>query len=216
MELQVDPLARRPLKTRASAWAGFVASILVKSGISPNMISVLSIVFASAAGVVFYAISNGFLSHWYFLMAALFIQMRLLCNLMDGMVAIEGGKKSATGDLYNEVPDRIADVVILAGAGLCVWLQPWGMHLGWCAAALAVMTACVRMQGAALLGKHNFCGPMAKPHRMALTTGLCFLSAFLPEFFDWFLWGLALMLAGELITLVRRISWISKNLKGKS
>ena len=92
---------------------------------------------------------------------------------MDGMVAIEGGKKSATGDLFNEVPDRIADVMILAGAGFCVFAQPWGIHLGWLAAALAVMTACIRMQGAALTGKHDFSGPMAKQHRMAFITALC-------------------------------------------
>jgi uncharacterized protein (DUF1778 family) len=41
---------------------------------------------------------------------------------------------------------------ILAGAGFCALTQPWGIHLGWLAAELAVMTACIRMQGAALTG----------------------------------------------------------------
>jgi phosphatidylglycerophosphate synthase len=149
------------------------------------------------------------------LAAAGCVQLRLVCNLMDGMVAIEGGKKSATGDLFNEVPDRIADVVILAGAGFCAFSQPWGIHLGWLAAALAVMTACIRMQGAALTGKHDFRGPMAKPHRMALITSVCVIGAFLPDVTDWFLWALVVMVAGEIITLARRLCGIAAIMKGK-
>jgi hypothetical protein len=30
------------------------------------------------------------------------MQLRLLCNLLDGMVAIEGGMKGKAGDLFNE------------------------------------------------------------------------------------------------------------------
>jgi phosphatidylglycerophosphate synthase len=37
------------------------------------------------------------------------IQLRLLCNLLDCMVAIEGGKSAPTGALFNEMPDRFAD-----------------------------------------------------------------------------------------------------------
>ncbi len=51
--------------------------------------------------------------------AALGIQLRLVCNLIDGMVAIEGGMKSPVGGLYNEVPDRIADPLLLIAAGYC-------------------------------------------------------------------------------------------------
>lgn len=180
------------------------------------MISVLSVVFSVGAGAVLVGVGLGALSHWCLVGAALLIQTRLICNLMDGMVAIEGGKKSPTGDLFNEVPDRIADVAILAGFGLCAWLQPWGMHLGWLAAALAVMTAYIRMQGAVLTGKHDFRGPMAKPQRMALVTGICVAGAFLPEMFDWFFWASVLMVLGEIVTVCRRLSGISTILKAKA
>ena len=33
------------------------------------------------------------------------------------MVAVEGGKAEADGPFWNEFPDRIADILILAGAG---------------------------------------------------------------------------------------------------
>lgn len=158
-----EPDARRPLRSRASPWAQWLSRVLVGSGLSANTISVFSVVFALAAAVLFALVGTGFISRSYLFAAAALVQGRLLCNLMDGMVAIEGGRKSATGDLYNEVPDRIADVAILSCFGLCADLQPWGAHLGWMAAALAVMTAYVRMQGAVLTGKYDFRGQWRSP-----------------------------------------------------
>ena len=47
--------------------------------------------------------------------AAGFIQLRRLCNLFDGMVAVEGGFKTKSGELYNDLPDRFSGALILAG-----------------------------------------------------------------------------------------------------
>jgi phosphatidylglycerophosphate synthase len=69
------------------------------------------------------------------LVAALFCQLRLLCNLFDGMVAIEGGKQSADGPFWNEFPDRIADILILAGVGYgdrCAGARLGGRRLSRC------------------------------------------------------------------------------------
>lgn len=64
---------------------------------------------------------------------------RLLCNLFDGMVAIEGGKRSENGDLFNDIPDRFSDVLLLVPAGYIA--GGWGIELAWLAAILAIMTA---------------------------------------------------------------------------
>ena len=64
------------------------------------------------------------------------MQLRLLCNMLDGMVAVEGGKGSRTGEIYNEVPDRIADPLLLVPAGYAIGL-PYGVELGWMCGALA-------------------------------------------------------------------------------
>jgi phosphatidylglycerophosphate synthase len=85
------------------------------------------------------------------------------------MVAIEGGKKSAVGALYNEFPDRIADSLLLVPAGYAAGL-PW---LGWVAALLAALTAYIRVFGGSLGLPQDFSGIMAKQRRMAaLTLGL--------------------------------------------
>ena len=73
------------------------------------------------------------------------MQSRLLCNLFDGMVAIEGGKKSANGDLYNDMPDRFADALFIIPVGYVA--GGFGIELGWLAALLAVMTALFRWIG---------------------------------------------------------------------
>ncbi|WP_230623564.1 CDP-alcohol phosphatidyltransferase family protein [Stutzerimonas stutzeri] len=86
-----------------------LATLLINHGISPNQISVASIGFAAAAAASM-AASIGVLAS---LVAITFIQLRLVCNLLDGMVAIEGGKQSALGSLYNEFPDRIADSLLI-------------------------------------------------------------------------------------------------------
>jgi phosphatidylglycerophosphate synthase len=148
------------------------------------------------------------------LIAAVCIQMRLVCNLMDGMLAVEGGLKTPNGDLYNEFPDRISDVAILAALGHADG-SPAGIALGWLASCGALMTACIRMHGASLTGKHDFRGPMAKPQRMALATGICVLVASL-HFTSFSLsvvpWALGLMVFGIAITIVRRLSALSESL----
>jgi phosphatidylglycerophosphate synthase len=90
---------------------------------------------------------------------------------MDGMVAIEGGKKSTVGVLYNEVPDRIADSFFLVALGYAIEI-PW---LGWLAALVAAITAYIRVLGGTFGFVQDFRGPLAKQHRMAVMTAGCLL-----------------------------------------
>jgi len=53
---------------------------------------------------------------------------------------------------------------------------PFGVELGYSAAALAIFTAYVRMLGGASGLKQSFIGPMAKQHRMFTLTLACVLS----------------------------------------
>jgi phosphatidylglycerophosphate synthase len=149
---------RRPIATRSAGWARWVARQLDGLGITPNAISVASIVFAAISAVAAWS------GLW--LVAAAGIQLRLLCNLFDGMVAVEGGKAGPTGGVYNELPDRLADSLTLIGIGYAIgWPQ-----LGLWSSLGAAMTAYVRVLGASLGTPHFFFGPMAKQHRMALCT----------------------------------------------
>ena len=126
-------MERRPLQSRSSRWARWLAARLTATRITPNQISLLSVGWAVlGGGLLFWG--TGWLA---FIATAACVQLRLVCNLLDGMVAIEGGKSTATGALFNEIPDRVADPLFLVPLGYAAGYS-W---LGWLAALLAVLTA---------------------------------------------------------------------------
>src|SRR5262245_13598749 len=143
---------RRQMATRRASWAIRLARWLAAHGVRPNAVSVAGIVMAVGAGAAFAASADQppAWRGWLLVAAAVGIQLRLLCNLLDGMLAVEGGLKEKTGDIYNELPDRLADIAILVGAGYSARHLPYGETLGWAAALAAVFTAYIRQMGGAL------------------------------------------------------------------
>ncbi len=160
---------RRPIKARSTVWAQSLARFLARNNVSPNQISAASVVVAAigAAALLLLPKVVGLIA------CAVAIQLRLICNLLDGMVAIEGGKKSALGQLYNEFPDRLADSIFIVALGYAIDV-PW---LGWLGALAAALTAYVRVFGGAIGLAQDFRGPMAKQHRMAVLTIACIVGA---------------------------------------
>jgi phosphatidylglycerophosphate synthase len=190
---------RRPLKSRNTRWAGAAASWLAAKGTTPNAISQASVLFAGLAGLGFWLSggAEGAPRALWLALAALGCQLRLLCNLLDGMVAIEGGRKGPDGPFWNEAPDRASDILILAGAGLGAGVPA----LGWAAAALAVLTAYLREVGRAEGLAPDYGGPMAKPQRMAAVTAAALAAIVLPaapilEIALWIIAGGAALTAG--------------------
>ncbi|WP_186418879.1 CDP-alcohol phosphatidyltransferase family protein [Bosea sp. CS1GBMeth4] len=207
---------RRPLASRDTGWARAVARRLSASGITPNQISMASMAMAAVAGAAFWLAGTAAPGSRAALLlaAALFCQLRLLCNLFDGMVAIEGGKQAADGPFWNEFPDRIADILILAGVGYGIGAPA----LGWAAAAFAVLTAYTRELGRNCGLPADFSGPMAKQHRMATITAAALLSLPEPlwrgqnEVLAVALWLVAL---GTAVTALRRAATIVRGLRGR-
>jgi phosphatidylglycerophosphate synthase len=219
---------RRPIAVRH--WAIFrkLAVWLAGRGVSPNTISVAGMGCGIAAGIALASTSwssSSLEERVAWLAAALLIQLRLLANMLDGMVAIECRRASPVGELFNEVPDRISDVATLAGAGYAVGGD---VTLGYLAACVALFTAYVRAMGKAAGAPQEFCGPMAKQQRMFLVTLVAVYSGLTPEAWRpsfslhsgeserW--WGLmalalALIVIGGLATAVRRLRRITLNLR---
>ena len=214
-------ITRRPLKSRDTKWASAISGWLARAGVRPNAISVAGTVFAAMAGVCFYfagQTTHGW--HWSLLLvlAVCGMQFRLLCNLFDGMVAIEGGFKTKAGEIFNELPDRFSDAFIFIGAAYSLPEFLWTRELGWAAAVFAVITAYTRALGASMGAGQHFIGPMAKQQRMALMTAACLVGAFAP------LWpattkiiplALALIVVGCGVTIFRRCRKITQVMEGK-
>lgn len=164
-----QPTERRPIASRDTGWARAAATRLARSGVSANAISVAGMVAGvlSGAALLLTAHAASPLDRTAWFAGALFAQLRLIANLLDGMVAIECGQASPVGELYNEVPDRVSDSAILVGLGYAAGSSPM---LGWLAALAAMFTAYIRAQGKAAGAPNDFGGPMAKPQRMFVVT----------------------------------------------
>ncbi len=201
---------RRPIAARNTGWAMGTARVLARSGITPNQISVLSVAFAlaGAAALLVWPDWRGMLA------CALCILLRLLCNLFDGMVAVEAGRGATPiGAVYNDVPDRIADALFLIAPAYLIGL-PW---LGWLAALLAITTAYIRVLGGSLGLAQDFRGPMAKPHRMWLLGIALVVSAALPMHAGpIMLWTLAIIAGGAALTCALRLRAIATQLAARS
>jgi phosphatidylglycerophosphate synthase len=214
--------SRRPIAARNTSWAAAVARSLVKAGARPNIISVFSAVFGGLAGLAFWLGGRSESpAAWIVCMlgAAAGMQLRLLCNLFDGMVAIEGGFKTRSGEVFNELPDRFSDAFVFIGAGYALPIQVVGMPaLGWLAAVLAVATAYVRAMGVAAGSSQHFCGPMAKQQRMAVMTVAALIAAASPWWTDAakaLPLGLGIVVAGGLVTVFRRTGRIVRELESQ-
>ena len=163
-----QPTERRPIASRNTAVAAWAARRLAAARVSPNAISVAGMIAAIVGGGLFAATSYvPEAARWLWLGGALCMQLRLIANLLDGMVAIERRVASPVGELFNEVPDRISDAAAFIGLGYAV-----GGHVVWglLAALAAVFTAYVRAMARVAGAPQDYCGPMAKPQRMLMAT----------------------------------------------
>jgi phosphatidylglycerophosphate synthase len=215
-----DTLTRRPIASRDTNWARHCAAWLARSGIRPNAISVASVFSAAFAGVCIIVSSHFQLRGRAALLvlAIVFIVGRLLCNMFDGMVAVEGGMKSKSGEIFNELPDRLADLIVLVCAGYAETNWPITPVFGWAAGSAAVVTAYVRTLGASAGASQQFCGPMAKQQRMFLTCVACLVAA-VKSVAGWtfpvFPVALLLITLGCVVTSVRRAMRIVRELERK-
>jgi phosphatidylglycerophosphate synthase len=219
-----EPVDRRPIATRNHRWAQAVARWLADRNVSANAISISGLVAGVLGGVALAA--TGFIDgpsaqRALWICGAVMVQLRLLANMLDGMVALESGKASAVGELYNEVPDRISDAATLIGLG---YAAGGNAALGYLAACLALFTAYVRAQGKAAGANAEFCGPMAKPQRMFVVTLAALAMALMPGAWSMHIlartglglpaWALALIVMGCIITAIRRLARIARTLRG--
>ncbi len=209
---------RRDVSARGTGWARGMAAALARAGVRPNTISLLSVLFAAASGLCLTRVAglSGGLRAVPLVGAVVLMQLRLLCNLFDGMVAVEGGAKTKSGEIFNDFPDRISDPVILVCAGYAIRDVPMGIELGWLAGLLAVMTAYARTLAGASGAPQLFLGPMAKQHRMAVLSAVLLIAAVVSP------WGtdrrviasgLAVIALGALITTGRRAAAAVRDLE---
>lgn len=154
------PVSRRPIADGFRRTAQSAVRICLRYNIHPDVISYLSMVAAAAAAICFWQAGQ---RSWLLLLGPAFCYARLWCNMLDGMVALASGKASWRGEILNDLPDRVSDVLIFAGvahSGLNSIMS------GYWAAIFALLTAYVGLFGQAVGVQREFSGLMSKPWRM--------------------------------------------------
>jgi phosphatidylglycerophosphate synthase len=216
---QYEPTSRRPIGEGFRSTARFATALCVRSNIHPDTISYASVVAAAIAALCFW--KSGF-HPWLLFVAPLFCHVRLWFNMLDGMVAIASGKASWRGEILNDLPDRVSDVLIFAGVAHSGWMNPF---LGYWAAIFALLTAYVGMFGQAVGVQREFSGVMSKPWRMVALH----LGAWLTLVYSWWNndavfpgrfmildWACLIITAGCVQTICVRLKRIMTALRAKS
>jgi len=206
------PISRRPIAAIFRRTADAATTFCVRNGIHPDAISYLSIVAAAIAAICFWLSSE---ARWLLIIASLSCFLRLWFNMLDGMVAVAANKASRRGEILNDLPDRISDVIIFVGVAHSVWMHTL---LGYWAAIFAVLTAYVGLFGQALGGQREFGGMMSKPWRMVALSIGAWLTCLLqrqPERFSILDLTCVIVVIGCIQTIVVRLKRITAGLQDK-
>ncbi|MCH7224868.1 CDP-alcohol phosphatidyltransferase family protein [Haloferula sp. A504] len=219
ISIQEQTERRRPLAARDIPLWDWLRRRLAGSGLTPNMVSVVGML-AGLGGGALLALTAGMpaggpLQRGTCLAVIVLVVLRGACNIFDGVLAVETGRASRVGLLYNEVPDRVSDVAMLVGAGFAVGSHPL---LGFAAALGALATAYVRVQVQIAGAPADYAGPMAKPARMVACVAALVALAAGPASWSAAEMGpmalaLGVVVVGTAVTSVRRLVLASRHLE---
>ena len=189
--------------------------LCVRLTIHPDIISYLSLVASAVAAICFWQSAK---FPVFLLIAPAFCYLRLWFNMLDGMVALACGTASWRGEILNDLPDRVSDILIFIGVAHSGWMNPL---LGYWAAIFAVLTAYVGLFGQAVGVQREFSGIMAKPWRMvALHLGAWTTFAFSHQIqfvgLTTLDWTCIAVVAGCVQTIIVRLRHIMAGLRKKS
>lgn len=214
-----EPTSRRPIADIFRRTAQTATRLCIRFQVGPDTISYLSVLAAALAAFFFWRSGSKAI---FLLFAPGFCYARLWCNMLDGMVALAAGKASWRGEILNDLPDRISDVLILAGVAHSGWMNP---IIGYWAAIFALLTAYVGMFGQAVGVQREFSGVMSKPWRMVTLHAGAWITLACVWWNDGAIrfasltvldWACLIMVAGCLQTIAIRLKRIMAALRAKS
>jgi len=106
------------IRNKLTVWMPPLIKLLARTGISPNMITLLSFLFG-IGGAVSFAFGK-------FILGSILLMLSGFFDLADGSVARITGKKSRFGAFIDWIADKYIDGIVLLGAGLSYFaVSPW-------------------------------------------------------------------------------------------
>ncbi|MGA9188880.1 MAG: CDP-alcohol phosphatidyltransferase family protein [Methanosarcina sp.] len=186
-----------------------LADFLIRFEVSPDTVSIASLVCAFFAGLSFYysPVANELI-----LLAGILVISNSLLDALDGVIARKSNRATLRGDFLDHVIDRYSDVFIICSiffAGYVLW------QIGVAAIVGVLLTSYLGTQAQALnLGRY-YGGIMGRADRLVVIILAAFLNFVFSTSIAGFSilgWAVILIAVTSHITAIQRILYIWKNL----
>ena len=172
-------------------------------GISPNHITVFSVLFSVLIGYILLLAQENSL---FYLFVALGLLFRMMLNALDGMMAKKYNLQSKTGEILNEVGDILSDIAIYFP-----FIYFEGITLEYVIGflLLSVINEFCGLLAKIISGERRYDGPMGKSDRALLVGLICialFFSDSILRYIDYlFIIAIIMMLISSLLRLTKSI-----------
>ncbi|KUK44881.1 MAG: CDP-alcohol phosphatidyltransferase family protein [Methanothrix sp.] len=197
------------LRSKSLAVTEPLAALAEGAGASPNLISLLSMIFALAAGA-FYYFSAG--DATLLGLAALMVLLNSAFDAVDGALARRTGRAEPKGDFLDHVIDRYADMAILVGIILAGYVsEAWGIF----AVMGVLLTSYLGTQAQALQLGRLYGGIMGRADRLILILAATVANALYPGELGGLSilgWAVILITVASHVTALQRILLIWRRL----
>ena len=146
--------------------------LLRRLGISPNSITIFSILLSFGIAYFFWNMSDNSL---YFLIVAFGLLLRMMLNALDGMMARIYNLQSKLGEILNEVGDIISDIAIYLPLILFEFLE---IEIAIIFILLSIINEFCGLIAKVISGERRYDGPMGKSDRSFLIGVICIVYYF--------------------------------------
>jgi phosphatidylglycerophosphate synthase len=176
-----------------------LAERLVARHVSPDLLTALALLSVGVGGICL-AVSDALPA--LLLLVPILAAVRLVLNLLDGQVARGSGSVRPMGEVWNELSDRMADVLMI---GALAFVTAVGPLLAGAATVAALLASYAGITSRAVGAPRQYGGPMSKPGRMIALAVAAPLALVLTD--GWPMTLAAVVIAvGALVTLAQRLA----------
>lgn len=191
------------------------AKIAHKIGLTPNHISIIGFILASASAVAYGLFTTQ--ANWLLLLATFFLLASGFCDTMDGIVARTHKQTTVFGGFFDSVLDRYADSaiyagIIIAGISNAAWGPVWGAIWGLATFGGSLLVSYTRARAEVAGLKMESVGFAERAERMLILAVISIIGFFWLPVFGY---GIALLAVLSNLTVLQRVLHVYKKLNKK-
>jgi archaetidylinositol phosphate synthase len=185
----------------------------------PDVVSYAAVLVAGVTGLCFYkAADSPALLIW----AIVLTLLRMSLNTLDGVLAIQRGRLTLRGKVVNALPDRYADIFVVAGVALSPLCRDW---LGVAALCSMFLVSYTGILGKALGVSWQQHGPLDKVERLVILMVFSLIQFFVMQVsasVEWLdiratpmEWAMGAFVVLGQITVIRRLKGLFREIARK-